>query len=548
MTQFKVGDRVRVVDASGTTHAQIGDTGTVQARPYKDLVTVDLDPQFHRPPPGVSKSLRAKPVTAYTMFDHRFKLIADEPKFRKGDRVKCIKASTVGGPENSFGVLGHIYTVAQDCRGRDFEALQLEGIVTGRAIGCKLDRFELFEQPDLKLGDKVRCTRSFSEKNAPKLGQEMTIIGIHPLKGYALAHSTGFWGWCFEKSTPLAKGDTVQCIDTQTWKTGTWAKSELPQLGGNYIVDGAETTWGTITLHGLTGGWQADQFRLVKRYVPSVKIDTGLPKIYWRTPSWMQQKADVSLDTGFHPKQTMGRTYRGAPPTAGGETTKLFGGLMADYEKQLLSGWDFADLEKRIRGITGVKASDLVWLDELTKPLPPHVAEAKVGDDISVTLTGKIGLLDDDSVVFTDAKGVKHDFEGDELEAAICKVTPAVVPPKFKVGDWVHYALNGSKAFGYVAQLLSRKDGASGKDWRVHYVRGDEGQVWHDTQVMSEENMVPAERPAFKVGDKVIANWAGRGQPKATIVALDGDVAWIKKEDTSHTSSKLKYLSFDTTA
>jgi hypothetical protein len=231
--------------------------------------------------------------------------------------------------------------------------------------------------------------------------------------------------------TPFKAGDRVHCTNLLRCDGGNRNSGQdgYPTIGKVYTVLSAAGSGeeALVRINAFHSTWSASQFELVA------------------------QAPENTEDTGFHILYPFARSY--------GRGNTIEG----------LSLWP--------RHFT--KA----WVDEFPLarpiPLPPHVAAAKPGDDITVTITGKVRESElADCVGITDAQGVKFDFDGEDLQAAVVKVKPR----------------------------------------------------------------------AFQVGDKVICTWRGgpAGRSRATILALDGDVAWAKKDDGSHSSTKTRYLRFDT--
>lgn len=98
MSKFKVGDKVKVLDASGDTGATLNEIVTV----------VDLDPSGLNAPGDWDGLISVRKATGetYSMFDHRFELVAEdfEAKYNAlvADLLAALKAGTLYPLVNQF--------------------------------------------------------------------------------------------------------------------------------------------------------------------------------------------------------------------------------------------------------------------------------------------------------------------------------------------------------------------------------------------------------------------------------------------------------------
>jgi hypothetical protein len=227
------------------------------------------------------------------------------------------------------------------------------------------------------------------------------------------------------------KGDKVVCIKASDWDEGDEGivKSQNVDLV-TVVLDSGKT------VHMYPRRFEKVVYGCRDQLDPTpVEQGTALHKI-----------AETVLDNGYHieylkPGRWSGNRF-GSP---------YFGGKMSDHLAQM----DYAAVEQRMAEWMALRINPPLMFDgflttpftyspaEEETPLPPHVEAAKVGDDIVVTLRGKVTGNEFGTVELTTPLGNVFDFDGDDLKEACVKITPQL-KHDFKVGDYVGYNSCGS--------------------------------------------------------------------------------------------------------
>lgn len=173
--EFSIGDRVKVIDASGDLGASIGDVGTVEDVRNSDLVKVKTD----------------RGAIVY-MYKERFELLSPDeetptqkPKFKVGDKVRNIGDSDFGDdfPLDSTGV------IIEDNGGGSFE---VKSDNTGLELFFLKSEIELVTdvEPDWtpSKGDRVLATgRGFGETT------DLGVVSFVNAEGLALVEFHDGW-------------------------------------------------------------------------------------------------------------------------------------------------------------------------------------------------------------------------------------------------------------------------------------------------------------------------------------------------------------------